>query len=230
VETKRIAISRDPSTPEKLFIYGVSNGTPTLAVADPVALVPTAVGPVKTKPQLFPSDMQGDALGHLFVLGEQGHFLELDSKSAAVLHDVQTSFSAGDWAVMTYGNRIFFFGDGNVSLEDVATDNAHAARQHRRLRGRRERRAVHAVIGTLLDERGAQPVYACRLNVGEHLLSGSFDTKPLGLKLYTPHDGVPPSASFARPMMKPVVSTSGVFGMKPASAPSVVVVVSQRRQ
>jgi hypothetical protein len=117
-----IAISRDPNTPERLYIYGVSNSGPTLAVADPVALVPTPVGPVNAKPQLFPADMQGDALGHLFVLGEQGHFLELDSKSAAVLVDVQTSFSAGDWAVMTYGNQVFFFGDGDVSLEDVASD------------------------------------------------------------------------------------------------------------
>ncbi len=117
-----IAISRDPNTPEQLYIYGLSNGTPTLAVADPQVLVPTAVGPVIAKTELFPSDMQGDALGHLFVLGEQGHFLELDSKTAAVLVDVQTSFSAGDWAVMTYGNQVFFFGDGNVSLEDVSNN------------------------------------------------------------------------------------------------------------
>jgi hypothetical protein len=117
-----IAISRDPNTAEELYVYGLSNGVPTLAVADPVALVPAAVGPVKAKTELFPSDMQGDALGHLFVLGEQGHFLELDSKTAAVLVDVQTTFSAGDWAVMTFGNRVFFFGDGNVSLEDVAND------------------------------------------------------------------------------------------------------------
>jgi hypothetical protein len=117
-----IAISRDPNTPEQLYIYGVSGGTPTLAVADPIALVPTTVGPVKASTELFPADMQGDALGHLFVLGEQGHFLELDSKTAAVLVDVQTAFSAGDWAVMTYGNSVFFFGDGEVSLEDVAND------------------------------------------------------------------------------------------------------------
>jgi hypothetical protein len=117
-----IAISRDPNTPEQLFVYALGNGKPLLAVADPLALVPTAVGPVNAKTVLFPSDMQGDAQGHLFVLGDQGHFLELDAKTAAVLVDVQTTFSGGAWAVMTYGNRVFFFGDGDVSLEDVAND------------------------------------------------------------------------------------------------------------
>jgi hypothetical protein len=114
-----IAISRDPNTPEQLFIYGLINNAPNLAVADPIALAPTVVGPVNAKTLLFPADMQGDALGHLFVLGEQGHFLELDSKTAAVLVDEPTAFSAGDWAVMTFGNSVFFFGDGDVSLVDV---------------------------------------------------------------------------------------------------------------
>jgi hypothetical protein len=114
-----IAISRDPNTPEQLFIYGLINNTPNLAVADPIALAPTVVGPVNAKTLLFPADMQGDALGHLFVLGEQGHFLELDSKTAAVLADEQTAFSDGDWAVMTFGNSVFFFGDGDVSLVNV---------------------------------------------------------------------------------------------------------------
>jgi len=116
-----IAISRDPNTPEQLYVYGMSNGTPTLAVADPSTLVLTEVGPVTASPQLFPADMQGDALGHLFVLSNRGQLLELDSASASVLVNDQTTFSGGDWAVMTYGSQLFFFGDGNVSLEDIAT-------------------------------------------------------------------------------------------------------------
>jgi len=116
-----IAISREPNTPEKLYVYGVSNGMPTLAVADPVALVLSEVGAVNAMPQLFPADMQGNAQGDLFVLSNDGQLLELDSANAAVLLNVQTTFQAGDWAVMTYGNQVFFFADGVVSLEDIAT-------------------------------------------------------------------------------------------------------------
>ena len=117
-----IAISRNPTTPEQLYVYGLKGGsTPTLAVADPTVLVVSEVGPVVASPELFPADMQGNANGRLFVLGEQGQLEELDSSNAAVLLDTQTSFRAGDWAVMTYGDQVFFFGDGNVSLEDIAT-------------------------------------------------------------------------------------------------------------
>ena len=117
-----IAISREPNTAEKLYVYGLDNGKPTLAVADPLTMIPTVVGAVNAVPELYPSDMQGDAQGHLFILSEQGHLLEVDSANAGVLVNIQTTFNAGDWAVMTYGDRVFFFSDGDVSLEDVATN------------------------------------------------------------------------------------------------------------
>ncbi len=117
-----IAISRDPMTPEQLYVYGMSSGVPTLAVADPLLLVLTEVGPVTPNPNLFPADMQGDALGHLFVLSPTGQLLELDSANADVIVNDQTTFSgAGSWAIMTYGSQLFFFGSGFVSLEDIAT-------------------------------------------------------------------------------------------------------------
>jgi hypothetical protein len=65
--------------------------------------------------------MQGDALGHLFVLSRSGQLLEVDSANANVLINDQTTFSGGAWAIMTYGSQLFFFGSGFVSLEDIAT-------------------------------------------------------------------------------------------------------------
>jgi hypothetical protein len=116
-----IAISRDPNTPEELYVYGMSNGVLTLAVADPVALVLSEVGAVTPNPNLFPADMQGNAQGDLFVLSNGGQLLEVDSTNANVLINTQTTFQAGDWAIMTYGSQLYFFGDGTVYQEDIAS-------------------------------------------------------------------------------------------------------------
>ena len=116
-----IAISRNPNTPEQLFVYGMSNAVLTLAVADPAALVLSEVGPLTPDPGVFPADMQGNAQGELFVLSNAGPLLEVDSSNANVLVDDQTSFDASTWAIMTYGSQLYFFGDGTVYQEDIAT-------------------------------------------------------------------------------------------------------------
>jgi hypothetical protein len=119
-----IAVSRGP-TSERLFVYG-NNGTPTLAVSDLTTFVLTEVGPVMSAPAPFPVDMQGDAFGRLFALSNGGLLLELDSATAGVVVQDQTTFSSGFWAVMTYESSVYFFGSNNaggtaVSEVDVST-------------------------------------------------------------------------------------------------------------
>jgi hypothetical protein len=116
-----LAVSRDPAA-ERLFVYAVDPATsqPELTVTDLSSFVLSPVGPVTPNPKVYPIDVQADAFGRLFILGQQGTFAEIDSTTGAVLAEDQTSFNdlSGGWAIMTYNDRIFFFGNSNGEVSE----------------------------------------------------------------------------------------------------------------
>jgi DNA-binding beta-propeller fold protein YncE len=131
-----IAVSRNTGT-EKLFVYGepglgdggtIPNTPPILAQTDLTTFVLSEVGAVVPEPPLdsYPLDMQGDPLGNLFGLSDDGLIVEINSATGAVIGKADTGFLGGrDWAVMSYENQVYLFGaagDGSeVARYDVAT-------------------------------------------------------------------------------------------------------------
>jgi hypothetical protein len=117
-----IAVSRNAGA-ERFYVYGMGTSGPLLAVTDFTSFVLAPVGPVTPPPTAFPLDIQGDARGRLFALSDNGELAAIDSATAAVIVDVQTGFHSSDWAVMTYGSTLYFFGngDGEVSRYDLTS-------------------------------------------------------------------------------------------------------------
>jgi hypothetical protein len=134
-----IAVSRNAGT-EKLFVYGepgpidvtptmpFPNTPPILAQSDLSTFVLSEVGAVVPEPPLdsYPLDMQGDPLGNLFGLSDDGLLVEIDSATGAAIGKADTGFAAdGDWAVMSYENQVYLFsGNGTesqVARYDIAT-------------------------------------------------------------------------------------------------------------
>jgi hypothetical protein len=130
-----IAVSRNAGA-EKLFVYGepgsvdggYPNTPPILAQSDLATFVLSEVGAVLPEPPLdsYPLDMQGDPLGNLFGLSDDGLLIEIDSATGAAIGKADTGFPGGqDWAVMSYENQVYLFaagGDGsNVARYDIAT-------------------------------------------------------------------------------------------------------------
>jgi len=119
-----IAVSRGAGA-ERLFVYGLPDAGPTLAVTDLTSFVLTPVGEVTPNPNSYPLDMQGDAFGRLFALSPGGLLLQLDSATGALLAEDQTTYNegGGGWAIMTYNEQIFFFGgtEGSIYSFDLAS-------------------------------------------------------------------------------------------------------------
>jgi hypothetical protein len=117
-----IAVSRDQGA-ERLYVYGENQASvPTLAVTDLTSFVLRSVGSVAPDPGEYPVDMQADAFGRLFALTSSGLLVELDSATARVLGQDQTSYqSGGSWAVMTWNDQLYFFADSQVSRYDLAS-------------------------------------------------------------------------------------------------------------
>jgi hypothetical protein len=122
-----IAVSRDAGE-ERLYVYGSAAQLwgPLLAVTDFTTFVLTPVGQVKPPPTAYPLDMQGNAQGKLFALSQDGEFVQMSTATGTPEIDVETSFASmgGGHAIMTYGPRIYFFGNaaGDVYLYDPETN------------------------------------------------------------------------------------------------------------
>jgi len=127
-----IAISRTGPV-EKLFVYGISsdsmNGAgPILASGDLTSFVLTEIAPALPTPPPDPLgyDTQADLFGHLFSLTAAGQLSELDVATASVLRVSNTGFpgAGSSWAVMTFNDEVYLFGDSNVARYNFTTHSA----------------------------------------------------------------------------------------------------------
>jgi hypothetical protein len=124
-----IAVSRASST-ETLFVYGRPAGSVTtlLARADLTSFVLSEVGqPIASTSPETGFDMQADLSGHLFVYTPDGVVAELDATTAAVIDSRAVGFppfSDSSWAIMTYQDEVFLFGDLQVARYDRASRTA----------------------------------------------------------------------------------------------------------
>jgi hypothetical protein len=119
----KIGITAMPG--DALYIYGVEQKTiPILARGDLQTFRMSKVGEVTPPPPSYPIDIRANAFGRMFGLSKHGLFVELDPRTAKVVAQNQTTFTAklGSWALLTWNDDFYFFAGEQVSKYDVASN------------------------------------------------------------------------------------------------------------